>query len=204
MIEHQMQLETEEPAGTGLATRGSSGEGFVTLDTAIVATNQRRTIDVIDAGFVAHAAGEEDGEQSPYSFGQRQKALITRRIGKIRTQQPRHHADVKCLEVLKRELWYKTSSVMISLSISPQSGPCFRSSFFPSVISSASHCGFMDWQKSSKSQKVSTSRSNMRASIRWLDRLTRSYQDSQMINSIQTHSSGYHNPSYGIDQGTEA
>ena len=103
------------------------------------------------------------------------------------TQAPRR---CKMLKFLKRERWYKTSSVMISLSIRPQSGPCFRSSFCPSVIRNASHCVFMDVQKSSKSQKVSTSRSNMRASTRWLDHLTGIYQDLQMINSIQTHGSG--------------
>src|ERR1700751_3234478 len=55
---------------------------------------------------------------------------------------------------------------MISLSHKPHSGPCrdWRRGLFSSVTSMASHSIFTALQKSSKSQNISTSRSNICAS----------------------------------------
>ena len=42
VIEHQVQLEAEEPAQAGLAPRRQAREGFVPADAAVVAHRQRR------------------------------------------------------------------------------------------------------------------------------------------------------------------
>src|ERR1700761_2096157 len=101
VIEHQMQFEAKEPAGAGFAACRQSIKNLVTTDPAIMAHDQRRAVDVIDVRFVAHAAGEEEGKQSPYAFGQSQKTLVTRRVRKVLTQQSKHYAVVKRLEVLE-------------------------------------------------------------------------------------------------------
>jgi hypothetical protein len=48
MVEHQMELEAEEPANAGFAPRGQIGESLVPTDAAIVAYGQRRAVDVVE------------------------------------------------------------------------------------------------------------------------------------------------------------
>src|SRR5690349_19305321 len=48
LIEHQMQLQAEEPARAGLATLGQAGKHLVALDATRVTHRQGRAVDVID------------------------------------------------------------------------------------------------------------------------------------------------------------
>jgi hypothetical protein len=99
MVEHQMELEAEEPANAAFAPRGQIGEYLVPADAAIVAYGQRRAVDVVDARPASHPAEQEHRQWHPYMVGQSDEAGITRGLGKGRTQQSQDDAFVEGLEM---------------------------------------------------------------------------------------------------------
>src|SRR6201994_853508 len=101
MIEHQMQLEAEEPAHAGFAPGGQTRENPVFGDPPIVTDRESGTVDVIDVRFLSHPAGKKKSQQGPPSFGERDKAFRAGRMPKIRAQELKNDAIVERLEVLE-------------------------------------------------------------------------------------------------------
>src|SRR6201994_1692433 len=101
MIEHQMQLEAEEPAHAGFSPGGQTRENPVFGDPPVVTDRESGTVDVIDVGFLSHTAGQKKSQQGPHSFGERDEAFIAGRMPKIRAQELKNDAIVERLEVLE-------------------------------------------------------------------------------------------------------
>src|SRR4051812_19267306 len=89
MIEHQMQLEAEEPASAGLATVGQTGKHLVAVDATRVTHRQRRAVDVVDPCPSSHPGEQKDRQWHPDVVGQRNEACVTGALGKAKRSRVR-------------------------------------------------------------------------------------------------------------------
>ena len=99
MIEHQMQLQAEEPARAGLATVGQAGKHLVAVDAMRMTHRQRRAVDAIDPCPSSHPGEQKDRQGHPYVLGQRNEAGVTGGFGRSGAQRSENDALVERLEM---------------------------------------------------------------------------------------------------------
>src|SRR3954462_8114990 len=82
MIEHQMQLEAEEPASAGLAAPGQAGKHLVAVDPTRVTHRQGGAVEIVEAALSSHRREQKDRQGHPHMVGQSDEAGIVRWPGK--------------------------------------------------------------------------------------------------------------------------